>query len=296
MNQLQNNKEWNKQRTGRVTASRVAGILGHSSFSNRDDVMREMVRQQFGMEPEISPYVQEILDYGTRHEDEAIEAVEEELGAAIVSIGFVEHPNYTWFGCSPDGFADAFGIEVKVPWARELSGAVNDAGYRDQCLFSLNCCPDAFGWHLFAYDPESEYLLSRPPFMRDEAHDWWVQHAKTLMEFVEEFEEIINHPNKRKPYLEPKVIERDDDAWVILAQEAVRLKSELDATSAELNSVKAQLEELAGGRPSKGHGVSVYSQTRQNTDYKSMIKDYGIDVSRYKYDPVTTWNVRISTK
>ena len=43
-----------KHRTGRVTGSRIAAVLGLSPYLSRDDVMREMVREFFWDEPEFA--------------------------------------------------------------------------------------------------------------------------------------------------------------------------------------------------------------------------------------------------
>ena len=65
----QRSPEWFEARKGKITGSRIAGILGVSPFQTPDSVMREMVREWHGLPPEFTGNI--ATRWGEDHEDDA---------------------------------------------------------------------------------------------------------------------------------------------------------------------------------------------------------------------------------
>jgi len=111
---IQGSDEWKALRVGRVTASRIGSIMGWSPYMSRDDVLREMVRQHFGAEPEFTGNI--ATEYGQKHEPLARHTYEIETCNKVRETVFF-HTNE--FGASPDGMIDPDGIlEIKCPFAK----------------------------------------------------------------------------------------------------------------------------------------------------------------------------------
>ena len=60
----QRTPEWYEARKGRITASSVGAILGLSPHAKPDDVMRRMIREYQGLEPEFTGNT--ATEYGDR--------------------------------------------------------------------------------------------------------------------------------------------------------------------------------------------------------------------------------------
>ena len=113
----QGSEEWFNARKGRITGSRVGAILGLSPFANRDDVMREMIREHFGYEREFKGNV--ATDWGSEHESTAIAQYERETGNLVISTGFFAYEDM--LGASPDGLVLDNGlVEVKCPYSKKI--------------------------------------------------------------------------------------------------------------------------------------------------------------------------------
>ena len=81
----QRSEEWHKARSGRITASQVGAILGHSPYATRDDVMRRMVRDYHGAEREFVGNI--ATEYGNFHEAGALAEYQMETGNAVEKVG-----------------------------------------------------------------------------------------------------------------------------------------------------------------------------------------------------------------
>src|SRR5690606_12583446 len=103
-------------RVGRITGSRVAAILGANPYQSRDDVLREMVRQYHGAEPEFSG--NDATRHGERHEPDALALYESENGCMTHGGGeLVIHPQHDFLAVTPDGLVGENGmVECKAPY------------------------------------------------------------------------------------------------------------------------------------------------------------------------------------
>jgi len=117
----QRTSEWFEARVGRVTGSNVGAILGCDPNRGPDDVMRAMVRETHGAEPEFTG--NPATEYGQFHEDGARAEFEMEHGLTVTKAGFVQHKG--WLGASPDGYIDALDslLEIKCPYKLRKAAA-----------------------------------------------------------------------------------------------------------------------------------------------------------------------------
>lgn len=118
-NNLQGTGAWFNQRTGKLTASRMAAAMsflknGNEAAARRDlkvEILAERLTDNI-----MQKYVTTEMQWGIDHEAMAKEAFEAKTGIKVTDVGFVDHPLIENFGASPDGLTDdGRCIEVKCP-------------------------------------------------------------------------------------------------------------------------------------------------------------------------------------
>lgn len=283
---FQRSEEWQAQRIGRITGSRVGAILGLSKYRTRADVMREMVRQTLGAAPEFTG--NEATRYGEAHEADAINAYEQRYGALVMPSPLVVHPDYNWLAASPDGLIGDDGmIEVKCPFRAQYTEPSQE--YKAQMMLQMACAARA--WCDFCIWREgSPLLVTRVQYDAG----WFADMRDTLQAFHAEYLDILSEDELSAPYLADK--ERDDAEW----REAVRAWRNTQAnavSAAELE--KAARERLIALAPqgAKGCGVAVVKVERAGTiryadALKSMLPD--VDLSPWRGKSSITYQIRES--
>lgn len=109
----QRSQEWFDQRKLRITGSRVGAILGLSSWQDRHDVLRAMVREYHGAPSEFTG--NPATEHGKQNEQRAMLAFMRESGLQVEKCGFFPYGDS--MGASPDGLTDDGGVlELKVPF------------------------------------------------------------------------------------------------------------------------------------------------------------------------------------
>ena len=229
----QRTPEWHAARRGRVTASMVGAILGHSPHMNRDDAMRRMVRDWHGAEPEFTGNV--ATEHGTFHEAGALAEYQMETGNAVEAVGFVTRDE--WAGCSPDGLIGLVGgVEIKCPFGKrkmkkgEMFKTLEEQPhYYDQVQFSLWVCERAW-WDFFQWSPTGWFDLER---VTPDAK-WRSRNLPKLQDFWEEFGVEREMPG---PHLEPK-------RAIVDTPEAARLVSEYDDLTEAIERAQERRKEV----------------------------------------------------
>ncbi len=108
----QGTPEWFAARRGKITGSNLANALGFG-YDSRAEYWRKFHNPGRERKNEIKA---DILNWGKYAEGIAVDAYELETGNIISSVGFVDHPEIDWHGCSPDGLEGDQGVlEVKCP-------------------------------------------------------------------------------------------------------------------------------------------------------------------------------------
>ena len=293
MSALQGTRTWFAQREGQITGSRVGAILGVSPFASRSDVMREMVREQLGAVREFVGNV--ATDWGTEHEDEAIERYEDYSGELVVSTGFHAHPNHARIGVSPDGFVGEGLIEVKCPFGIRYKKVPTFKTVDEVPHYAAQ-----MQLQMAVTGREYTYFVQWTPHAIDVAvvvkdEGWLNGHLHTLNKFIEEFDEIVASEELSAPYLEDAETHRDDGEWLSLEEEYIAAKGSVDAAIEELAMVKEKLVESANGKKTRGDRVLVFPVQKSGSiayskAVKTLLPDADLELFRGK--PSTTWNVR----
>ncbi len=115
---VQGSDEWKAIRLGKVTASRVADVIGKTKTgwgAGRTNYMSELIVERLtGVAAE--GFTNAAMQWGTDKEPDARDAYEYFADVSVDQIGFVPHPTIKMSGASPDGLIAADGmLEIKCP-------------------------------------------------------------------------------------------------------------------------------------------------------------------------------------
>jgi len=270
-------------RTGRITASRVAAILGQSPYQTADDVLREMVRDALGAEPEFTG--NDATRYGQAREPEALALYEERAGVMTHGAELHIHPQYEFLAATPDGLVGDDGIvECKCPHRGRYVSLDEAPHYRPQVQLQLAVTGRA--WCDFAVLHRDGAL-----YVTREAFDpeWLPTHLPALQAFHARYLAALKAPDE---HLAPMVATRDDAEWRAAAV-AYRLAAEarVEAESAE-KAARDELIALAGGRSCIGAGVRVARIERKGgIDYAKVPALAGVDLEPFRKRGTSYWAV-----
>lgn len=283
----QRSSEWFQARIGRVTASRVGGILGNNPYKTRDDVMREMVREALGAEPEFTGNI--ATEYGTNNEAGALLEYRIETLHDVEEVGFIEFED--WAGVSPDGLVgDKGGVEIKAPFSLRDGGEhksiFEQPHYVDQIQFTIYVTKRDW-WHAFQWCPTSTKLeLVKPN------PDWVADNIPRLRQFHAEFLHELEH--NADDHLAPKRVTIDTPAahkamaeWDDIAEQMERLAERKKDLLAEITDMAAGKNALVAGRK-----VSLVERAGA-VSYAKAVKDHlpKLDLEPYRGKASSYWKV-----
>ena len=177
-------------RSGKITASLVAAILGIDPYTSRQKAWRKIM----GLEKYREPWIHQRR--GMENECHAIADFEVATGQLLHHGCFVSHPTISWIGASPDGLArdethgHCIPVEVKCPVILHTSVPPH---YFAQVQTQIECLDAPYGW-FFSW---TEYESSLPMKVeRDRA--WWSETLLVLEGFYTEFVLGNCQPPRRK--------------------------------------------------------------------------------------------------
>lgn len=159
-NPLQGTAAWHSARCGKLTASRMEAAMSFlkngKESSKRVDLKKEILAER--MTDQIVPkYTNSIMQHGIDTEPAAKMAFEAATGFLVSDVGFIDHPDIEFCGCSPDGLvSDGSLIEIKCPqtvtqvgWM--LAGVVPEE-HKPQMILQCACTGKSSVWFV-SYDP-----------------------------------------------------------------------------------------------------------------------------------------------
>lgn len=293
----QRSEEWFKARKGKVTGSRVGGILGVNPYASAEDVMREMVRDWFGAEREFKG--NDATRHGEKWEDHAVTLYEEQTGNTVDKAGFVVHEVYDFIGVSPDGLVGLDGgVEVKCPyWAKAPYSISEKPSYHAQMQVVMEACD--LEWMDFVV-----YLKDHPlhveRVMRD--RNWFAEALPKLIKFHDKFKKIVSSEESAKEYLadpEKEISDSRADRLAILLYEIEDHKSKLEPLQKEFDQIKRELGEEFGSFKT-GFITLKRIQKKGSVDNKRLYADLGVEealkeqgktIDDYRSDPVISYTV-----
>jgi len=284
----QGTKAWLQQRVGRVTGSNVGAVLGVNPYKTPDDVIRQMVRDYHGADPEFKGNA--ATSWGSFNEEGAQAEYTMETGNAVEECGFFAYGG--WLGASPDGLLEDGGvIEIKAPYGQRdknptvFKTAEEQPHYWAQMQIEMYCTSSTW-CHFYQWAPHGSLLET---VHIDNA---WLQWAiPTLKEFYEHFLEEIDNPD----HLAPKRPEINTLHAEKLVSEYSELQDAIERATQRKKEILDSLILLAGEKNADICGKKltlVKSQGRVN--YKKMTKTLNPNADTQPYISYTNPYWRIS--
>ena len=197
-NKLQGTGAWFNERTGKLTASRMAAAMSFlktgKESSERRKLKIEILAERL-TDNIVPKFTNDAMQWGIEKEPEAKSAFEAKTGLIVTDVGFVDHPRIENCGASPDGLvSDGSLIEIKCPTTGRhleylLAGVVPEE-YRPQMTLQSACMGKPV-WFV-SYDPrlpEKQSLFIRK-FEPTEKEIQEVEEA--AVQFLSEVDEMFS--------------------------------------------------------------------------------------------------------
>lgn len=285
----QRTKAWHAKRIGKVTGSNVGAILGMNPYKGADDVLRQMVREYHGAEPEFVG--NRATEWGSFNEDGAQAEYTMETGRAVQETGFHVHEGLDWLGASPDGLVGDDGVvEIKCPFGQrdknppQFKTAEQQPHYYAQMQIEMACT--GRGWcHFYQWAPHGSKLET---VYRDEA---WLSWALPLLhDFHKRYLEELDNPD----HLEPKRVEIETLKADRLIQEHEELAEAIEQAQARKKAIMEELVKMAGERNAIICGHKLTRVERQGSvSYAKALKELApdADLEKWRGKPSVSWRL-----
>jgi len=292
----QRSPEWFAARKGLVTASQVWAILGLSPHATRGDVLRRMVRDAMGAEPEFTGNV--ATEYGAFHEAGAIADYVMETGNRVDKAGFLVSPEmidgHAWAGCSPDGLLGENGLlEVKCPFdlrkpeeAKPFKTLAEQPHYIAQIQFSLWVTGRTW-CDFWQWAPDRHDLT----FCKA-SEEWQAENLPKLRAFHADYLAALADP---KPYLEPRRAEIDTPQAAKLIAEWDDLNEAIERAEERKKEVLAEMVRIAGERSAVISGRNLTRIEKAGAvSYAKALAKYApnADLEPFRGKPSSYWVVK----
>lgn len=286
----QNTREWHKARTGRLTASRVGAALGVNPWQTPDDLIRAMVREAHGAEPEFTGSV--ATRYGQQHEPLAKLDYMAETGYTVEDAGFYVHPEFDWLGASPDGFIGADGmIEIKCPYSLrdkaepEFKRLWSQPHYYAQVQAQLAVTGRTW-CDFYQWGPHGTKTERVTP---DSA--WWNDNLPKLRAFYERYLAELDNP----AHLADRTRVINGNLYEKMLARYDELRRMQDEAKAEQQDIMDALVEAAGGMSAEICGRRLMRVDRKGTvSYAKVVAEKlpGLDLSPWTGEGSVSWRLR----
>jgi len=275
------------KRKGRITASSVGAIMGFDPFRTRADVMRQMVRDYHGAEPEFTGNV--ATRWGTFSEAGAIEEFKLQTMMDVEDIGFEEVGKV--YGATPDGLcSDGNLLEVKCPYSLRKGGvptktAQDQKHYYAQMQFQMWCCKRDGCW-FWQWSPEGDKVEL---VERDE--DFILDMLDKCMRFWTDY---IIERDKPEDYVRPLRDVIEDHRATKWMMEYLDLNDAISNAKAQQAELLDKMVKRAKGRDCEigGHNIQLVKR-KGSVSYKKAIDDLApdADLSTYTGKSSEFWKV-----
>ena len=150
---------WLRARAGKATASRIADIIAKTKTgygASRTNYAAQLIAERLTGEP-YEGFTNAAMAWGTATEPQARAAYAWKHDTDVAEVGFIEHPNITMSGASPDGLVGDDGlIEIKCPntstHIETLLSVKVPAKYITQMMWQM-ACTGRMWCDFVSYDP-----------------------------------------------------------------------------------------------------------------------------------------------
>lgn len=285
----QKSEAWFQKRRGRLTGSNVGAALGLNPYKSPDDVIRQMVREHHGAEPEFQGNV--ATQHGSFHEAGAQAEYTMETGRVVKETGFHVHEGLDWLGASPDGLVGDDGVvEIKCPFGQrdknppQFKTAEQQPHYYAQMQIEMACTGrvwcDFYQWAPHGSKLETVY--------RDEA--WLSENLSLLHDFHKRYLEELDNPD----HLEPKRVEIETLKADRLIQEHEELTEAIEQAQARKKAIMEELVKMAGERNAIICGHKLTRVERQGSvAYAKVVKQHcpDVDLEPFRGKASVSWRL-----
>lgn len=285
----QRSEEWFAARKGRLTGSNIGAALGVNPWKTPDDLIRQMVREHHGAEPDFSGNI--ATDYGNQHEPLALMDYMGKTGKHPEECGFYVHPEHDWLGASPDALIDDDGLaEVKCPFGlRNKKGedlvfksAEEQPHYYAQMQIEMACTGRQW-CHFYQWSKFGD-SLEVVPFNQK----WFDDNLPALRAFYDRYLAEIDNPE----HLEEKEKEINTFNAQKLIQEWDALSQTIDDATARKKEILAELVQTSKERNAIIHGRKLTQVERKgNVQYAKVPELKGVDLEPYRGKPTKFWKL-----
>ncbi len=195
----QNSPEWLEARKGKITGSKLNGIITHRGDGKKLGFY-ELIAEKLSIVDES----EDGRDRGHQLEDEGIAALSEKIGVKFEKVGLCVHDEYEEIANSPDGLSKegdkyTIGAEVKcLSGARHIQAwhtkkLDNDYYYQMLQYFIVN--PDLHTLYFAFYDPRLtafpiHYMVFNRDDIADEIEKWFTYQVEMLQEVNQLVEQL----------------------------------------------------------------------------------------------------------
>ena len=288
---VQRSDEWLRARRGLITASNAGAILNLDPNRDPDDVMRQMVREWHGAEPEFTGNI--ATEWGVGNEATAFGQLEMLIVPPVHKCGFIVSEKYPWLGASPDGLIGGDGvIEVKCPFGirnddnPEFKPLIDQPHYYAQMQVQMICTWR--GWGVFyQWSPHGERLEN--VYISGE---WMRENIPKLRDFYDRY--LVERENPER-HLEPKrPIINTIDAKLIV-DEYLDISSTIDVATERKRELMAKLVALADGKNALVWGRNLTRVEKQGAiSYAKAIKSLlpDADLEQWRGQPSEYWMLK----
>ena len=283
----QRTQEWFEARRGKLTGSNIGAALGINPWKTPDDLIRQMVREYHGAEPDFTGNM--ATEYGATHEPLALMDYMGQSGNMVEECGFFVHPDHDWLGASPDGLIDDDGlIEVKCPFGlRNKTGkdlvfktAEEQPHYYAQMQIEMACTGRK--WCHFYQWAKDGYYIESVEFNQK----WFTDNLPILLEFYHRYINEVDNPE----HLEPKQKEINTLKAKELIEEWDQITETINNATARKKELLEELVKISKERDAVIHGRKLTQVERKGSvQYKKIPELQGVDLEQYRGKSTTYW-------
>lgn len=285
----QRSPEWFAARRGKLTGSNVGAALGINPWKTPADLVRQMVREYHGAEPEFQGNV--ATEFGQLHEPLAVMDYMGQTGYHPEECGFFVHPEHDWLGASPDALiGDNCILEVKCPFGlRNKKGAElvfktakEQPHYYAQMQMEMACTGREKA-HFYQWTQHGSILE-----MVEFSQTWWDKNLPKMRKFYDWYLSELDNP----AHLEDLLKEINTFNAQKLVQEWDELSATIDNSTARKKEILAELVNISKERDAVIHGRKLTQVERKGAiDYGKIPELRTVNLEQYRKKPSTFWRL-----
>lgn len=293
MTSPQHSPEWHEARKGRITGSIVGAILGLSPWKKPADILRQMVREYHGAEPEFKD--NPATDHGNFNEQRAMLAFMRETGLSVEKCGFFPYGDR--MGASPDGLTSDGGVlELKAPYGLRNGGdfkpLADQPHYAAQVQMEILSAGVEHAYFAQYRAPKGDPLA--PDYVEEsilvervEADPAWID---TNLPAINAFYQLYLSELDNPEHLEPLRVQIETPESGILLTELDGIRARKKADDAREKAILAELVKLAGDKNASIHGRPLTQVARKgNIQYANIPELEGVDLEKYRGKDSVFW-------